>query len=149
MKNSDWPRWDEIQNILSGFSATFAAGNMSKWLHYWNHQIYKSLDACYKIGLEDLYEKMENVRCELVFIDQIKFHLSLTSLRMKCYTKLKFFIKFPGYKFEGLNFEGSNDSDMFKIMPLRNSSHTVHVYMKFENLFHQIKDLLFRLGTPV
>jgi dynein heavy chain 2 len=61
-------KWNEAQNIMSDLASRYTPQRMSKFLLFWNHQIYKALEASYQLGLHSLNESMGELKCELVYV---------------------------------------------------------------------------------
>lgn len=78
------------------------------------HQLYKSLEHQYQLGLETLNESLTELKVELIFKQgMIQYRPSLEYLREKYYQKMKEFITIP------LRFKGFGGADFFAGMPER------------------------------
>ena len=45
----------------------FNPGNMRPWRLHWDHQLYKSLEHQYQLGMEALNEHLPEIKVELVY----------------------------------------------------------------------------------
>ena len=142
-QKAKWTKqWSEIQNSMSDLSARYSAQRMSKFIVFWNHQVYKALEASYQLGLESLNESMGELKCELVYVNkQLQFKPALESLRGKYYSKMKSFIEFPGGKFKGFSEDGSGQKIMGR-MARMNADSLTNVYVKAEELFTKLSVIL-------
>lgn len=140
---ANWSKkWSEIQTTMTELSNRYPKERMSKFVNFWNHQVYKALEASYQLGLESLNESMGELKVEMIYTSkQIQFKPPLESIRSKYYTKMKAFIEFPGTKFKGFN-ENAEGTKIFSAMAARNTDSLTNVYVKSENLFERLASLL-------
>jgi len=135
-------QWNSMQTLMSTLSSKYTPARMTKFILYWNAQIYKALEASWRMGLESLNESMGELKCEIVYVQkQLQFKPPLESLRSKYYVKLRSFLSFPGSKFIGFAEDGSGKKIMSK-MQKNNEEGVKQVYMKAEELFAKLSLLL-------
>jgi dynein heavy chain 2, cytosolic len=110
------------------------------WLKHWDIQLYKAVEAAWRMGLESLVESLPTIRCELVFANRaVTFRPSLEELRMSYYRELKKFLVVPSSMPTLL---GSEHRQMlFDRMTDRNPGGMVGVYRKAEILFARLGKL--------
>ena len=112
LKNQE--KWkDVVKEIRSIMDTLEAQGykDMKAWRVHWDHQIYKSLEYQYKLGLESLNESLTEFNVELIYKhQQLQFRPPFEEIRAKYYGIIRKFIKFPS------TFNGVGDSDIFKVL---------------------------------
>ena len=135
-------KWTEATTVMSQLGARYTAGRMSKYLLFWNHQIYKALEASYQLGLESLNETMGELKCDIVYSNkQLIFKPTFETLRSKYYLKMKNFIEYPGGKFKGFE-EDEQGVEIFRRMATKNTDSLTLVYVKAEELFKKLQNVL-------
>ena len=55
-------QWNSMQTLMSTLSSKYTPSRMTKFILYWNAQVYKALEASWRVGLESLNESMGEVR---------------------------------------------------------------------------------------
>ena len=65
-------KWKETlmeirQMMASLIQEGFNSANMKPWRFHWDHQLYKSLEHQYQLGLEALNEHLPEIRVELIY----------------------------------------------------------------------------------
>ncbi|CAM9168259.1 unnamed protein product, partial [Laminaria digitata] len=90
-----------FREVVSGIQAKYPASSVEQWIRYWDHQMYKALEAGYQMGLESLNENLSEMRAELVFTQRVlQFKPPLEELRAAYYRDTKKFVSIPN-TFEG------------------------------------------------
>ena len=54
-------QWNSMQTLMSTLSSKYTPSRMTKFILYWNAQVYKALEASWRMGLESLNESMGEV----------------------------------------------------------------------------------------
>ena len=52
---------------VRSLSRNYATEQMSRWLTHWDYQLYKALEAGYRMGLESLNENLGEIRADLIY----------------------------------------------------------------------------------
>ena len=126
----------DIRQIMSqveqqGFS------NLKSWKNHWDHQLYKSLEHQYQVGLEALNEYLPEIEVFLTYRQQkITFQPPIEEIRMKYYSQLKRFLAIPKL-FRGVN--ESSENLIFPTIIDRNAHRFSHLFKKAEELFAQLE----------
>ena len=87
-------------------------------------QVYKSLEAGYKMDLESLNENLPEIKAELVFTQKrLQLRPPLEDLRSHHYKEMKRFLSIPN------QFQGFGNERIFKRMSSRNGASLIQVYV--------------------
>jgi hypothetical protein len=60
-------RWNTTCEYVRALSRNYASEQMSRWLTHWDYQLYKALEAGYRMGLESLNENLGEIKTELIY----------------------------------------------------------------------------------
>lgn len=60
-------RWNATCEYVRSLSRNYASEQMSRWLTHWDYQLYKALEAGYRMGLESLNENLGEIKTELIY----------------------------------------------------------------------------------
>ncbi|CAN0042899.1 unnamed protein product [Ascophyllum nodosum] len=130
-------QWTRIRELVTGLEAKYPVSSMKQWVTYWDHQMYKALEAGYQMGLESLNENLSEMRAELTFAHRVlQFKPPLEELRAAYYRDIKKFVSIPS------NFDGFGNSKVYKKMTTMNSQSLLRVYEKAEGIFQRLAVLL-------
>ncbi|XP_050420010.1 cytoplasmic dynein 2 heavy chain 1 [Adelges cooleyi] len=113
--------------------------NCGTWKDHLDHQIYKSLNHRYQIGLGALNQHLPDFRIEIVFRQRrLKFNPPMEEIRMKYFAQLKKFISVP------IGFRGVVDSaeSIFVSIVDRNASMFTMLFTRAEELFERLENVL-------
>lgn len=129
--------WAEIERLIDNVSKRYSRKHMSKWVRYWNKEIYCVLNGSYKSGLKRVSTKLGEYKCSLRMKNgELAFSPPLSALRAKQKSKIKSFIEFPGTKFIGFG-----ASDLFSQIPQKNCDLVDGVYKSADALFDSVDTL--------
>ncbi|XP_034239710.1 cytoplasmic dynein 2 heavy chain 1 [Thrips palmi] len=134
-------QWKEVLKEIRGTMTLVEQefSNMRSWRLHWDHQLYKSLEYQYQIGLENLNQHLAEIPVELVYRQQIlQFRPPLEEIRMKYYGQLKRYLNIPNV-FRGVSDTGENS--IFPVMIERNAHRFADVFAKAEELFGRLEAL--------
>ncbi|CAK9088100.1 Cytoplasmic dynein 2 heavy chain 1 (Dynein heavy chain isotype 1B) [Durusdinium trenchii] len=134
-------QWNKLNSVMVQMEASYEPKRMVKWKRHWDCQVYKSLEASYRMGLESLNENLGEIKTDLVFTNhKLQFRPPTEDLRTTYYRKMKKFIAIPaGFKgFSG----GAHSRELFGKMADRNAASLLQVYTKAEALFRKLDDLV-------
>ena len=107
------------------------------WRAHWDHQIFKVMEAQYRLGLESLNESLPEIKADLIFHNKTcRLKPSVEDLKANYYREIKNFIQLPT-NFRGL--EGA--PGIYKAMPERNPDIMKSVFVKAEQLFSKITEV--------
>ena len=144
-------KWAAIADRVAAASASRSRAALLPWLRHLDFQLYKAVEAGYRVGLEALNEAAPEVRAELVVVGAgaggrssggtlLAFRPPLEELRAAYYRELKKFVGLPT-AFGGL----TGDARVFAVMLPRNGASLTQVYRKAEVLFARLGQLRDRL----
>lgn len=89
-------RLDDIKGVIEKGKEKYSLQSMSQWVKHWNHQIYKAMEINYISGLEVLHERINELKCELVCVDDtLQIKPDISTLRENYYAELSLFIELP------------------------------------------------------
>jgi hypothetical protein len=84
----------------------------TKWITYWNHQIFAALEPSYVRGLLNLNRNLGVVRCEIHLGENgVVLVPDISEIRIRLYSQIDSFISFPGRSFKGFG-DGFNFNEM-------------------------------------
>ncbi|CAM9339757.1 unnamed protein product, partial [Sphacelaria rigidula] len=122
---------------MDGVRSKYPTSSVEKWVEYWDHQMYKALEAGYQMGLESLNENLPEVRAEIIFAQRLlQFKPPLEELRSAYYRETKKFVSIPN------NFDGFGSGKIYRRMAAANSQSLLRVYEKAEIIFQRLANLL-------
>ena len=128
--------WVGARDMLTSLANKYPAEHVAKWRLHWDHQMYKALEANYRMGLESLNEHLTEIRADLVFSQRrLQFRPPIEELRANYYREMKKFISIPN------NFSGFGNGEVYKKMADRNAESLIQVYVKAEQLFSRLLQL--------
>ncbi|OQS05963.1 dynein heavy chain [Thraustotheca clavata] len=129
---------DTIKAFINVTIKKYDPNLTKRWLLYWDHQLYKVLEAGYQIGLESLNENLPEIKVEVIFPQRgpLQFKPPIEELRANYYKSMKKFIGRPAV------FKGFGNGAIFATMTDMNAANIVHVYRSGETLFTKLKSLL-------
>ncbi|KAF4324411.1 hypothetical protein G195_002224 [Phytophthora kernoviae 00238/432] len=150
-------RWDDIKRSAQQTTRKQDAARTSKWFLYWDHQLYKVLEAGYQFGLEMLNENLpeiKEIKTELHFptassalsssqsssssvVSSLVLKPPVEELRTAYYKAMKKFVARP------TKFGGFANPQVFAAMCDANARNLVRVYESCERLFARLEGLLF------
>eukprot|EP00899_Mesostigma_viride_P029629 jgi/Mesvir1/9851/Mv22388-RA.1 len=122
-------KFDEIER--EGFADT------REWRLHWDHQLYKALEAQFRVGVERATESLPQTEVRLVFKQKkLVFEPPLEDVRSAYYKELKKFLNTP------LSFKGVTDADFFKhiLSAPGQAASIAGCYEKSEQLFTRLAD---------
>ncbi|CAM9184751.1 unnamed protein product, partial [Discosporangium mesarthrocarpum] len=126
-------RWAQVREVVGGMRTRYPTSSMAQWVEYWDHQIFKALEAGYQMGLESLNEYLPEVRSELVFAQRtVQLKPPLEEIRSSYYREMKKFVGIPSA------FEGLGNSQVYRDMAPANSQFLLRVFEKAEGIFHRL-----------
>ncbi|OQR98203.1 dynein heavy chain [Achlya hypogyna] len=131
-------KFDTIKAFLTATIKRYDPTLTKKWLLYWDHQLYKVLEAGYQIGLESLNENLPDVKVEVVLPPRGALQLKppIEEVRANYYKAMKKFIGRPAL------FKGFANPAVFAPMTDLNAGGIVHVYRNGERLFAKLQQVL-------
>ena len=128
-------RWSTLKGKKKELIATYDEKQTKGFLLHWDHQVYKALEASYRMGLESLNENLGEIKCELVFTSRtVLFRPPLEELRSQYYREMRKFIGIPN------SFSGFGNRQVYTPMADRNASSLIQVYVKAEGLFTRLRE---------
>ncbi|CAM9185799.1 unnamed protein product, partial [Choristocarpus tenellus] len=131
--------WGQVREVMAGMKAKYPNSSMERWVEFWDHQIFKALEAGYQMGLESLNENLPEVRAELVIaLRSVQFKPPLEELRSSYYREMKKFVGIPNA------FEGLGNTQVYREMAPANSQFLLRVFEKAEDIFQRLANLLER-----
>lgn len=130
-------KWKSIKDKVSSIRTKYSEKDSKQWLLHWDHQIYKALEASYKMGLESLSENLPELKIEIVFVNRnLEFKPPIEQIRQSYYHEMKKFIGIPN------SFEGFGNVHIYRKMCSINSKQIVGVYEKAEVIFDKLTNLI-------
>ncbi|CAK4090165.1 unnamed protein product [Aphanomyces euteiches] len=131
-------KYDTIKTFITTTIKKYDSSLTKKWLLYWDHQLYKVLEAGYQIGLESLNENLPEIKVEVVFPQKgiLHFKPPIEELRANYYKAMKKFIGRPAV------FKGFANPQVFANMCDMNASNIVTVYKNGELLLSKLEGVL-------
>ncbi len=130
-------KWNELKAHMDTLTRTYSRTRMKDWILFWDHQVYKILEAAYCFGLESLNENLPEIKCDLVFTQRrLQLRPNLEELRTTYFKQMRRFIEIP-IKFEGF----SGNASVYRRMFHRNGKALIQVYKKASNLFDRLRSL--------
>ena len=137
-------KWRNIKEKLITVRSRYSEKDSRMWTLHWDHQIYKSLEASYQIGLESLNENLSEIKIELIFSNKrLEFKPPIEQVRQSYYSEMKKFVAMPN------TFEGFGNANVYKKMGTNNSNRLLQVFHKSEILMSKLLILLKKYETPV
>ncbi|KDO32540.1 hypothetical protein SPRG_03015 [Saprolegnia parasitica CBS 223.65] len=131
-------RLDTIRLFLTTTIRKYEASLTKRWQLYWDHQLYKVLEAAYQIGLESLNENLPDVKVDVILPPKGRLALKppIEDVRTNYYKAMKKFIGRPSI------FKGFANPAVFAPMTDHNAAGIVHVYRNGEKLFAKLEAVL-------
>lgn len=143
-------KWDEMKKYAISSTRSKAltpdtSTSTKKWFLFWDHQIYKVLEAGYQIGLEMLNENLpeiKEIRTEVYLPSPQSSTFTLLlkppieDLRSMYYKAMKKFISRPN------KFTGFTNSQLYSKMCDNNAHNLLRVFETCESLFTRLEALL-------
>eukprot|EP00939_MAST-03C_sp_MAST-3C-sp1_P003113 g3113.t1 len=130
-------QWSTLKVKMDEMKRRYPSHRIDRWVLYWDHQVYKALEAGYRWGLESLNENLPEIRCELIFTQRrLQLRPPIEELRASYFKQMRRFIEIP-IKFEGF---GGNKI-VYQRMFDRNGSALIQVYKKADDLFDRLAAL--------
>ena len=130
-------KWRNIKEKLITVRSRYSEKDSRMWTLHWDHQIYKSLEASYQIGLESLNENLSEIKIELIFSNKrLEFKPPIEQVRQSYYSEMKKFVAMPN------TFEGFGNAHVYKKMGTNNSNRLLQVFHKSEILMSKLLVLL-------
>lgn len=122
---------DDLRKLRDMISSIERQGysNLNAFSLHLDHQLYKSLEHQYIIGLSETDVWMSDINVDIVFRHQkLQFRPTMEEIRSKYYYQLRKFVEKPE------NFRGVSDRGhrIFKVMAERNQHHFLSLYEKGE-----------------
>eukprot|EP00753_Platysulcus_tardus_P014516 PLAT4386.4.p1 GENE.PLAT4386.4~~PLAT4386.4.p1 ORF type:complete len:4448 (-),score=2754.09 PLAT4386.4:79-13422(-) len=128
-----------MRDIFNGL--TYKPVLMTDWRLHWDKQLYKALEAGYRMGLESLNENLAEVKAELHFSNRaLGLRPPVEELRRNYYKAMRRFIAIPS-AFTGFD----SGRPVFRRMASSNAASLLLVYRKAEELFSRVSALLHKL----
>ncbi|KAJ3280883.1 Cytoplasmic dynein 2 heavy chain 1, partial [Borealophlyctis nickersoniae] len=142
----------QIRNIIASVPVHHPGitdASTRAWRNHWDHQLYKALEAQYRLGLETLNEGLgvgvAEMKIEMVFKQgKLGFRPPFEEVRARYYREMKKFINIP-LAFRGVgntvgdaSAAGGGDKSIFSRMVDANSVSLGTVYRKAETLFQTL-----------
>ena len=141
-------RYAQIKQRFAALTRQHSPDATAHFALHWDHQLYKAVEAAYRLGLECLNEHLPEQRCELVFDAKtrvLRLNPPLHALRASYYVQMRRFVEIPQH-FAGL---GVGNAEMFQRLTAnpRNAEAVVNVYTKAEGLFARLTELRDKLSV--
>jgi dynein heavy chain 2 len=130
-------RWQECLAIMDAVRRKFPEEHMVRWVRFWDEQMFKALEASYRMGLESLNENLSEIKTDLVFSQKaLQFKPGIEELRSVYYREMKKFVSIPS------TFPGFGSKGVYGGMAKRNTSSLLNVYRNAEELFTRLSSTL-------
>ncbi|XP_075248310.1 cytoplasmic dynein 2 heavy chain 1-like [Convolutriloba macropyga] len=121
---------------------------LKQWAAHWNHQIYKTFEHQYQLGLECINQNQPEIKVEIVFKQmRLQFSPGFEEIKSQYYRALRRFMSLPNH-IRGMTSadHGTAGSaaavNIFPLMIERNSSSFSNVFKKAENLLGNLAKTL-------
>lgn len=135
-------KWRTVKEKMMAVKAKYSEKDASQWVLHWDHQLYKTLEASYQMGLECINESISEIKVELVVVSKfLDFKPPVEQIRQSYYRELKKFVSIP------YSFEGFGNAQLFRKMGPRNMKGLVQVYAKAEALIARLQEVLDRYSN--
>eukprot|EP00828_Plagiopyla_frontata_P016361 TRINITY_DN2149_c0_g1_i9.p2 TRINITY_DN2149_c0_g1~~TRINITY_DN2149_c0_g1_i9.p2 ORF type:complete len:1025 (+),score=167.76 TRINITY_DN2149_c0_g1_i9:246-3320(+) len=109
------------------------------WKVHWDYQLYKALETQYQKGLLSLNQNLSEISADLIVQGKtIIFRPPLEELKLRYYKEIKQFVNYPAKHFLGVG----GTQEIYKLMPEKNHQFLSIVYIKAEELFKKLQDII-------
>ena len=130
-------KWRSIKEKLDVVKQRYSEKDQRLWVLHWDHQMYKTLEVSYQMGLESLNENLPEIKVDLVFQQKrLEFKPALEQIRQTYYLEMRKFAGIPAA------FEGFGNAAVYRAMGARNSARLAQVFSKAEGLFDRLTVML-------
>lgn len=142
---SQKPSWLRHYHEVEGDILDRNLPRESKWVTYWEYQIFKVFEATYMKGLLYLNTFFKDLRCEMVANgDKIDIDPPLSEIRSRMYAQLQAFVEYPGEHKSIFT-----ESALFEIIPRVNEKAVGEVYKICERSITELKNMICQYSKKI
>jgi dynein heavy chain 2 len=137
-------KWRILKDTMTVVRNKFSEKDSATWILHCDHQLYKSMEASYQMGLASLTQNLPEIKVDLVFANKrLEFKPPLEEIRDSFYRDMKKFMGMPN------SFDGFGNKYLYKKIGVKNSGQLIFVFRRAELLLEKFNSLILKYFSTI